>query len=144
VEGLVVVGVLVEVEGFVVVKFETWHKGQVNPMTENMIEEDSRLLSLKNWPKDIEIDVAVDGSFKCKNGRAMINSALAGNGIVRLPYLYCHNEIASGELVPVFNDWRVAKSPFYLVYVQDKYQPARLKTFIDFVRTHIVKYTPTS
>ena len=74
----------------------------------------------------------------------MINSALAGNGIVRLPYLYCQQEIANGTLTSVFTDWAVAKSPFYLVYVQDKYQPARLKAFIDFVRNNIARYNQTS
>jgi len=104
--------------------------------------------SLNNWsfthdkePRNI-VDVMVDGAFSCKNGRAMINSALAGNGIVRLPYFYCHKEIANGKLIPVFSDWSVAKSPFYLVYVQDKFQPARLKTFVDFVRKNISKYAP--
>lgn len=91
-----------------------------------------------------KVDVVVDGPFKCKNGRAMINSALVGNGIVRLPYFYCHQEIANGTLIPVFTDWAVAKSPFYLVYVQDKFQPARLKSFIEFVRANISKYLPTS
>lgn len=89
-----------------------------------------------------KVDVAVDGAFKCKNGRAMINSALAGNGIVRLPYFYCHKEIANGALTPVFSEWIVPKSPFYLVYVKDKFQPARLKSFIEFVRSNISQYTP--
>jgi len=94
-----------------------------------------------NTPSN-KVDVAVDGAFSCKNGRAMINSALAGNGIVRLPYFYCHEEIADGLLVDVFNDWLVEKSPFYLVYVQDKFQPARLRTFIEFVRSNLSKYIP--
>ena len=106
--------------------------------------------SLNNWSfihvktASKNIDVSVGGSFKCKNGRAMISSALAGNGIVRLPYFYCHKEIANGTLLPVFSDWTIPKSPFYLVYVQDKYQPARLKAFIDFVRNNIARYNQTS
>jgi len=105
--------------------------------------------SLNNWSfnnvksANANANVVVDGAFSCKNGRAMINSALAGNGIVRLPYFYCHKEIANGSLIPVFNDWTVAKSPFYLVYVQDKFQPTRLKTFIEFVRSNISQYTPS-
>ncbi|KGJ91676.1 LysR family transcriptional regulator [Colwellia psychrerythraea] len=91
-----------------------------------------------------KIDVTVNGQFKCKNGRAMINSAVAGNGIVRLPYLYCHKEITNGALVPIFTDWAVPESPFYMVYVQDKYQPARLRAFIDFVRNNIAQYSQVS
>lgn len=103
--------------------------------------------SLNNWtfthikrPSN-KVDVSVDGAFKCRNGRAMIISALAGNGIIRLPYLYCHQEIANGTLIPVFTEWTIPKSPFYMVYVQDKYQPARLRAFIEFVRTNIAKYS---
>ncbi|PKG37475.1 LysR family transcriptional regulator [Psychromonas sp. Urea-02u-13] len=93
---------------------------------------------------DKKIEVSVDGAFKCKNGRSMIFSALAGNGIVRLPLLYCFKEIDEQKLLPVFKDWDSPISPFYLVYLQDKYQPARLKTFIQFVNSHITRYTQTS
>ena len=103
--------------------------------------------SLNNWSftqvkaPSKTIDISVNGAFKCKNGRAMISSALAGNGIIRLPYLYCHKEIAKGTLVSVFTECKVPNSPFYMVYVQDKYQPARLRAFINFVRDNITEYS---
>lgn len=90
-----------------------------------------------------KVDVNVKGAFKCKNGRAMISSAIAGNGIIRLPFLYCYKEIAEQKLLPVFIQWNSPVSPFYLIYLQDKYQPARLRAFIEFVNTNIAKYTET-
>ena len=83
------------------------------------------------------IDVTVDGALKCKNGRAMLFSALAGNGIVRLPKLYCQQQLQEKKLLPVFEQWHASSTPLYLVYVQDKYQPTRLKTLIDFIKTNI-------
>ncbi|WP_237157843.1 substrate binding domain-containing protein [Shewanella psychrophila] len=88
-----------------------------------------------------KLDVHINGVFRCKNGRAMKHSALAGNGIVRLPGLYCSKELSRGELVSVFEGWRVADTPFYLLYHKDKFQPARLKTFISFTINNFMKYT---
>ncbi len=83
------------------------------------------------------VDVTVAGGFKCKNGRAMISSALAGHGIVRVPALYCQQAIADGLLVPVLKEWQVEPTPFYMVYVQDQFQPLRLRELIKFVQQHI-------
>jgi len=87
-----------------------------------------------------KVEVAINGGFRCKNGRAMKASAQAGNGIVRLPKLYCPQELASGELVSVFEDWRVADTPFYLLYHKDRFQPARLKAFVSFATQHFMEY----
>jgi len=94
--------------------------------------------SLKNWnfinsETNERADVTVDGNLTCKNGRVMIASAISGNGIIRVPELYCRVAIAQGLLVPLFTKWQVESTPFYLVYVQNKHQPMRLKTFKDYV-----------
>ncbi|GIU50043.1 MULTISPECIES: LysR family transcriptional regulator [Shewanella] len=88
------------------------------------------------------VEVAIKGSFRCKNGRAMKISALAGNGIVRLPYLYCSEEIRTNELVEVFSDWHIPDTPFYVLYHKDKFQPERLKKFIQFTHEKFKTYLP--
>ena len=103
--------------------------------------------SVSNWSFyhvdncEHKLDVHINGVFRCKNGRAMKHSALAGNGVVRLPELYCSEELSQGELVSVFEDWRVADTPFYLLYHKDKFQPARIKKFISFTINNFMKYT---
>jgi len=94
--------------------------------------------SLKSWTfinseSDKKAEVMVDGKLSCKNGRVMISSAVSGNGIIRVPELYCKTELEKGLLVPVFTKWQVESTPFYLVYLQDKHQPMRLKAFKDYV-----------
>ena len=101
--------------------------------------------SLKNWTfinseTNKKIEVTVDGNLTCKNGRIMISSAIAGNGIIRVPELYCKTELEQGLLVPLFNKWQVEPTPFYLVYLQDKHQPLRLKVFKDYVVENFSKY----
>ncbi|WP_028865337.1 LysR family transcriptional regulator [Psychromonas aquimarina] len=89
----------------------------------------------------LQVEAAIKGAFRCKSGRAMLNSAKAGNGIVRLPRLYCSSEIDKKQLVPVFSDWEIPSTPFFLLYQQDKYQPARLRVFINFVVDNFAAYT---
>ena len=102
--------------------------------------------SINHWrfeqKGDVEntVEVAIKGNFRCKNGRAMKISALAGNGIVRLPYLYCPEEIRANELVEVFADWHIPDTPFYLLYHKDKFQPERLKKFIQFTHENFKSY----
>ena len=101
--------------------------------------------SLKNWTfinsdNNIKVEVMVAGNLTCKNGRVMVSSAISGNGIIRVPELYCKTELEQGLLVPVFDHWQVEPTPFYLVYVQDKHQPLRLKAFKDYVVENFSKY----
>ena len=88
-------------------------------------------------------EVAIHGNLKCSNGRVMVASALSGEGIIRVPKLYCLQELEQGALARVFNDWKVKSTPFYLVYVQDKHQPLRLQKFKEFVTEHFGKYLAT-
>lgn len=87
-----------------------------------------------------KLDVHINGAFRCRNGRAMKRSALVGNGIVRLPQMYCAKEISQRELISVFDDWQVADTPFYLLYHKDKYQPALLREFVRFTAEHFKDY----
>jgi len=89
-----------------------------------------------------ETEINVKGSFTCKSGRALINAAKNGNGIVRLPELYCQSEISSYALKPAItsltNDeqWHSPDVPLFLLYHRNRYQPARLKVLIDFICQH--------
>ncbi|WDE10374.1 LysR family transcriptional regulator [Thalassomonas haliotis] len=103
--------------------------------------------SMHHWAfvslsSDKKLEVPVSTHLRCKNGRVMVSSAVAGNGIIRVPELYCRHELNCGELVPVFNDWKVQSTPLSLIYLQDKHQPLRLQTFKDFVLREFAGYMP--
>ena len=91
-----------------------------------------------------EIDILAKGNFTCKSGRALINAAKNGNGIVRLPALYCETELQQGSLISVFEreqaasqqpseQWHSPDVPLFLLYNKNRHQPARLKVLIDFL-----------
>jgi DNA-binding transcriptional LysR family regulator len=86
-----------------------------------------------------ELDISVKGNFSCKSGRALINAAKSGNGIVRLPELYCEDDINAHTLAPALisvsneEQWHSPDVPLFLLYHRNRYQPARFKVLIDFI-----------
>jgi DNA-binding transcriptional LysR family regulator len=101
--------------------------------------------SVKNWAfinnkTNEKLDVVVSGNLTCKNGRIMVSTAVAGNGIIRVPTLYCKPECEQGLLIPLFDKWYIESVPFYLVYAQDKHKPMRLRAFKDYTVENFLKY----
>ncbi|MFV0575041.1 MAG: LysR substrate-binding domain-containing protein [Vibrio sp.] len=84
--------------------------------------------SIKN-PKQT-VDVTVSGQLTCKNGRSLINSAIAGCGLIRVPKMYCLDQIANGQLVEVLPQWRIPNVSLSVIYHKDRYQPKRLKMLL--------------
>lgn len=78
-------------------------------------------------------DIQLQGHLHCKNGRVLVKGAVNGNGIVRVPRIYCQSHIDAGELEEVFEQWHVPGVDFSVISHRDKYRPKRLRTFIDFV-----------
>ncbi|CAM3104086.1 LysR family transcriptional regulator [Vibrio rarus] len=78
------------------------------------------------------VDVQINGDLQCKNGRALVNGALLGNGIIRVPLLYCQKDVATGRLQNVFSEWSIPSVNFSMIYHKDKFRPARLTRLIDF------------
>lgn len=80
------------------------------------------------------VEIHVKGKLTCKNGRALIKAAKMGNGIIRVPKVYCEKEIKSGELIELMPEWKIASVPFSAIFHKDRYQPKRLRSFLDFMR----------
>lgn len=96
--------------------------------------------TVKRWAYQSVLDhaqhceVNVSGALVCRNGRALVAGALAGTGIIRVPQVYCQNEIESGQLVEVMPEWHIPSVAFSAIFHRDKYQPKRLRTFIDYIK----------
>ncbi|GIC76873.1 LysR family transcriptional regulator [Moritella sp. F3] len=96
--------------------------------------------SVKRWSfqsvedQNEQLDVTVEGHLVTKNGHALITNALIGNGIIRVPRMYCRDAIRDGELVEILPQWHIPSVLFSAVYHRDKYQPKRLRTFINFIK----------
>jgi len=112
-----------------------------NPEHPNeLIEHRCLTGSVKRWSFESDenpseqVDVNIEGNLVSKNGHALIANAMAGNGIIRVPRIYCPDAIEAGDLMEVLPKWHIPSVLFSVVYHRDKYQPKRLRTFIDFVK----------
>jgi len=83
------------VEGFVVVKFESWHKGNrsINPRTKDWetVNNERRVLwpEITNfWPVDFEMDVAVDGVITTYNLDMLQEKVIKAERVVELMVLH--------------------------------------------------------
>ncbi|MBA6339092.1 MULTISPECIES: LysR family transcriptional regulator [unclassified Colwellia] len=75
----------------------------------------------------------VTSRVSCNNSEMMISLCLAGQGIIRMPLFNLREEVATGKLVPLFEDFMPINIGVYLVYPSRKNMPAKVKCFIDFI-----------
>lgn len=111
----------------------------------DLIEHKCIAGSMRTWTflhnkKQSKQEVSVKGDLECKNGRVMLSAAIRGNGIVRVPEIYCEKELDAGKLVSVFEHWHPKPAPFYLIYLQDKHEPLRITAFKNFVVENFMSY----
>lgn len=60
--------------------------------------------------------------------------ARAGSGVALLPEWLVKEAIAQGELVQLLPDYRFSRQGVYALYPDAQHVPARVRTFIDFLR----------
>jgi DNA-binding transcriptional LysR family regulator len=80
--------------------------------------------------RDVPVDL--QGNWRSNSGSALITAAVEGIGICRLPLLYVRDILKSGQLVPLFEDYRSAPLPVWMVYPNARYVPAKVRLFIDY------------
>ena len=80
--------------------------------------------------------VAVD------DGNAYLAAGLAGMGVLWLPHYMAKPHVASGELLPLLQDWRLAPMPMHVAYPQNRYVSTRLRVFIDWVAELMLEHAP--
>lgn len=71
--------------------------------------------------------VAVD------DGNAYLAAGLAGLGALWLPAYMAKDHVACGELVALFEDWRLDTVPLYVAYPPSRHVSAKLRVFVDWV-----------
>lgn len=70
------------------------------------------------------------------NGRALCQAAAMGMGIVQAPHLSVISYLNSGELVEILRDYRRPALAIYATYLQRRFYPAKLTSFVDFLLTY--------
>ncbi len=70
------------------------------------------------------------------NGRALCQAAALGMGIVQAPRLSVVPYLERGELVEILRDYRRPAVAIYATYLQRRFYPAKLTSFIDFLLSY--------
>ncbi|MDP3203279.1 MAG: LysR substrate-binding domain-containing protein, partial [Hydrogenophaga sp.] len=80
--------------------------------------------------------VAVD------DGNAYLAAGVAGMGVLWLPQYMANEHAARGELVPLFDGWRVDAMPMYVAFPPNRHVSAKLRAFIDWVVELMAVHAP--
>jgi len=80
-----------------------------------------------------EVKIKVNWHFASNNGRALCQAAALGMGITQAPELSVVNYLEQGKLVEILPDFRIPSLEIYATYLQRRFLPAKLATFVDFL-----------
>jgi DNA-binding transcriptional LysR family regulator len=97
----------------------------------------SSLPALRRWPFNTEDGiriVPVSGNLVANNAETVLQLALIGCGITRLPDVMVGSAIRSGKLVPILQDWNhVEPVPLYATYPSGRNLSPKVRAMVDFL-----------
>lgn len=86
-------------------------------------------------PNGLTIDVPIKGSLQTDYGPALRTAALAGLGLVLMPDWSVREDIARGDLIHLFPEFKVSFMEFdngvYAVYQRSRHMSAKVRMFVD-------------
>ncbi|MBA4326768.1 MAG: LysR family transcriptional regulator [Polaromonas sp.] len=91
---------------------------------------------------DENIEVQGRHALAVDDGNAYLAAGLAGLGILWLPDYMAKPHRASGELVPLFEDWELDPMPLYIAFPPNRHVSAKLRVFIEWVAGLMGKHAP--
>jgi len=74
------------------------------------------------------------GPLSCSDGEVLFDWCLAGYGIAWRSSWEVHDEVASGALVPVLEEFAAPPNGIYAVFAQRKHLPVRVRLWVDFLK----------
>jgi DNA-binding transcriptional LysR family regulator len=78
-------------------------------------------------------EVEVSGTFRSSSNAVIRHAVLAGLGLGLVGEYVVAGDLASGRLATVLDGYRLAERTVYALYQRDRYQPRRVRMFIDFL-----------
>lgn len=93
---------------------------------------------------DDDVKIKTHWHFASNNGRALCQAAALGMGITQAPEFAVANYLNQGKLVEVLREFRIPALAIYATYLQRRFLPAKLTTFVDFLAGYFAKNSPSS
>ena len=88
---------------------------------------------------DGRVAVAVSGAPRANSSAVVRRAVLKGLGIGMLREYLVADDLAAGTLVRVLEDHPVDERKLHVVYQKDRYQPLRMRLFIDFLLSRLAQ-----
>ena len=76
------------------------------------------------------------------DGNAYLAAGIAGLGVLWLPQYMARMPVARGELVPLFEDWRLEPMPMYVAFPPSRHVSRKLRVFIDWIVELMAQHAP--
>jgi DNA-binding transcriptional LysR family regulator len=86
-----------------------------------------------------EIVVEVKGRYCSNSSAVLIQAALDGIGIVRVPRYTVRTELATGQLEAIFESITCSRGGIRAYYSKTKYLPAKTMAFVEFLQSAIAE-----
>jgi len=78
------------------------------------------------------------------DGNAYLAAGLAGLGVLWLPDYMSKAHLARGELVHLFEGWRLDPMPLYVAFPPNRHVSTKLRVFIDWVAELMAQHAPVA
>ncbi|MFC3285042.1 LysR family transcriptional regulator [Litchfieldella rifensis] len=91
-----------------------------------------------------EDSIKVQGRYvlSVDDGNSYLAAGLAGLGILWLPDYMAKEHLACGELVRLFEDWRLDPMPLYVAFPPNRHVSTKLRVFIEWVAELMARHAP--
>lgn len=80
-----------------------------------------------------QLEVAGHYQTAVNESQTYLAAALAGYGIIQVPYFMVRSHLDSGAMRPVLSEWRVLPLPLHVVYPPNRHLSTRLRVFVDWI-----------
>ncbi|WP_250464866.1 LysR substrate-binding domain-containing protein [Microbulbifer litoralis] len=77
-------------------------------------------------------NIKVSGSIRCNSGRALVDAALKGIGIVQLPDYYVDEHLGSGRLISLLEHYREEDDGIWGIYPQNRHLSPKVRMLLDY------------
>jgi len=77
------------------------------------------------------LEIPVSGNMIVNSTPALRQAAVAGMGVTMLPDVLISEDLASGKLVPLLQDYRPPSRSLWLMYAQDRYRLPKVRQFVE-------------
>ncbi|HHA1985687.1 LysR family transcriptional regulator [Enterobacter ludwigii] len=89
------------------------------------------------WGEPATLEIKKAPRLFADSAQALMAFALAGCGVALLPEWLVRHALDDGTLVSVLPEYTFARQGIYAVYPDAPHVPAKVRTFIDFMRTRV-------